>query len=78
MSKKTRSHKKRTNKRIRNKTKKRIRNRTIRRNKRHTIRKRRDNFLNFSVPEKHNIQKILINQSNTQSGNMIPGLREHM
>ena len=29
----------------------------------------------FSIPEKNNSQKIIINQSNKQSGNMIPGSR---
>lgn len=29
----------------------------------------------FNVPETNQIQQILVNQSNKQAGNMIPGLR---
>jgi len=30
----------------------------------------------FSVPEQNQVQKIFVNQSNKESGNIIPGLRK--
>lgn len=76
MSKKTkRSHK-------RHKTHK--RNKKHRRHtRRHLYRKRREiltlpgsqGIPLFSAPEKNQTQRILINKSNKQLGNMIPGLR---
>ena len=89
MSKKTRSHKRnKTHKSYkRNKTHK--KNRTYRRHtrrhtRRHLYRKRREILTLpgskgvpiFSIPEKKQAQKILVNHdSNNHSGNMIPGLR---
>jgi hypothetical protein len=47
--------------------------------KRHRRHKRRllpntKGIILFTIPEKHHVQKILVNQNN-QTGNMIPGLR---
>lgn len=79
MSKKTkRSHKRHgTHKRHK-------KHRTYRRHTRRRLYRKRREILTlpgsqgiplFSVPEKKQTQRILVNQSNKQSGNMIPGLR---
>lgn len=85
MSKKTRSHKgHKTHKSYkRNKTHK--KNRTYRRHTRRNLYRKRREILTlpgskgvpiFSIPEKKQAQKILVNHdSNNHSGNMIPGLR---
>ena len=59
------------------------RNKRNKTNKRHLYRKRRQIFtlpgskgiVLFTLPEKKEIQKIIVKQYSKQSGNMIPGLR---